>query len=153
MDTEITQVIRSLRQEGKKIVFTNGCFDILHPGHIYLLRQAKSLGDFLCVGLNSDESVKRLKGLNRPVFTAEDRRSMLLALRFVDEVVIFEEDTPERLIVEIRPDVLVKGSEYTLSEIVGADFVRNYGGQVITIPMLAGYSTSELINRLIASLK
>ena len=137
-----------LRSSGKKIVFTNGCFDVLHPGHIYLLRKAKELGDYLFVGLNSDESVKRLKGERRPIFKEEARKEILLALRFVDKVVIFDEDTPLELIKAVKPDFLVKGAEYAEEEIVGADFVQSYGGKIVRIEMLPEYSTTKLIELL-----
>ena len=128
-----------------KIVFTNGCFDLLHPGHVDLLSRAKALGDRLVVGINSDESVRSIKGPSRPVQTAEARRTVLLALKPVDEVVIFDELTPERVIKEVRPDVLVKGGDWKLDEIVGADFVKQNGGEVYSLPLVEGYSTSNLI--------
>lgn len=128
-----------------KIVFTNGCFDILHPGHIELLTQAKSLGDKLIVGLNSDASVRSIKGPGRPMQTAEARKAVLLALKAVDEVFVFDELTPERIIKELRPDVLVKGGDWKVEEIVGADLVKQNGGEVYSLPILEGHSTSRLI--------
>jgi len=127
------------------IVFTNGCFDILHRGHIYLLDQAKNQGTRLIVGINSDNSVRRIKGAGRPVNSQEDRKEVLLALRSVDEVLIFDELTPELLIEEIKPDILVKGGDWKESEIIGADFVRSSGGKVVSIPLVDGYSTSKII--------
>jgi len=132
------------------IVFTNGCFDILHPGHIGLLQKARALGSKLVVGINSDGSVRRIKGPERPLFTASERSQVLLALECVDEVRVFDESTPERLIKEIVPDVLVKGGDWKEDEIVGADFVKANGGKVITIPFVEGYSTSLILERLTA---
>jgi D-beta-D-heptose 7-phosphate kinase/D-beta-D-heptose 1-phosphate adenosyltransferase len=146
---ELAQQIADARAAGRRIVFTNGCFDVLHPGHIYQLREAKAQGDFLIVGLNSDESVRRLKGEGRPVLPEAARRGLLEAIRYVDAVVIFGEDTPEELIREVRPDVLVKGAEYEESAIVGAEFVQSYGGRVYRVPMLDGFSTTEIISRLL----
>ncbi len=137
-----------LRAAGYKVVFTNGCFDVIHRGHVELLRFAKSLGDVLVVGLNSDESVRRLKGRGRPINTLRDRASVLLAIRWVDFVVPFHEDTPERVIKTLRPDVLVKGGDYTLDEVVGADFVLSYGGEVRLFRYLEGYSTTEVLRRM-----
>jgi len=145
---DIELLSENLRSQGKKIVFTNGCFDVLHPGHIYLLKKARELGDYLLVGLNSDESVKRLKGDKRPIFKEEARKEMLLALRFVDNVVVFGEDTPLELIKAIKPDFLVKGAEYAKEEIVGGDFVESYGGKIVRIEMLPEYSTTKLIELL-----
>lgn len=130
-----------------KIVFTNGCFDILHRGHIEILRIARSLGDVLIVGLNSDESVRRLKGDHRPINSEADRASILLALRYVDEVIIYEEDTPLRLIEEIKPHVLVKGGDWIEDKIVGAKVVREYDGEVYSLPFVDGYSTTSIIDR------
>ena len=121
-----------------KIVFTNGCFDLLHPGHVDLLSRAKALGERLVVGINSDESVRSIKGPGRPVQNAEARKTVLLALRSVDEVVIFNELTPERIIKEIRPDVLVKGGDWKVDEIVGADFVKKNGGEVYSLSLVEG---------------
>lgn len=132
-------------------VFTNGCFDILHPGHIDLLNQAKALGDHLTVGLNSDSSVSKIKGRNRPILGENERRSILLALMAVDEVIIFEELTPEELIIRISPDVLVKGGDWKESEIIGSDHVKANGGRVVSIPLLDGFSSSAIIKRFIKS--
>ncbi len=132
------------------IVFTNGCFDVLHPGHIELLQKARALGSKLFVGINSDDSVKRIKGPHRPFFTASERSLVLLALECVDEVRVFDESTPERLIKEIGPDVLVKGGDWKEDEVIGADFVKASGGKVITIPVVEGYSTSLILERLTA---
>ncbi len=146
-----TNQIEKWKREGKKIVFTNGCFDIIHVGHIDYLEKAKSLGDVLIVGLNSDESIKRIKGKDRPVNIQEYRKRVLEALKPVDLVIIFEEDTPERLIKEIKPDVLVKGGDWSVENIVGADFVRSYGGQVKTIDFVYDISTTKIIKKVKSS--
>ena len=137
-----------LRRRGKKIVFTNGVFDLLHRGHVTYLARARSYGDVLIVGLNSDRSVRRIKGPDRPLQKQADRAAILLALEAVDYVVIFGEETPQKLIEQIKPDVLVKGADYRLSEIVGAEFVKARGGQVRRIRLTAGRSTSDLLRRL-----
>ena len=137
-----------LRKAGYKIVFTNGCFDIIHRGHVELLKFARSLGDVLVVGLNDDESVRRLKGENRPINTLEDRAFVLLSIRWVDFVVPFSEDTPERIIREISPDVLVKGGDYRIEDIAGADFVLSKGGRVKIFNYLEGYSTTSIIKKI-----
>jgi len=133
------------RREGKKVVFTNGCFDLLHRGHVELLKEAARLGDCLIVGLNSDRSVRRLKGKGRPFMKAEDRTEILASMRWVDAVVIFDEDTPYRLIEELLPDVLIKGGDYSADEIVGGEVVGTNGGEVMVIPYLEGYSTTALV--------
>lgn len=137
----------TLRAEGKRIVFTNGVFDILHAGHVTYLDQARALGDVLVLGLNADESVRRLKGPDRPVNTDADRALVVAALRSVDHVVIFGDDTPLAIIETLLPDVLVKGGDYTRDTIVGADVVEASGGAVRMIPLLEGRSTSSIINR------
>jgi len=139
---------RRWRRKGLRIVFTNGVFDVLHRGHIDLLERAKSWGDVLVVGLNSDASTRRLKGPSRPINRQSDRARVLSALRAVDHVCIFPEDTPLRLIEALRPHVLVKGSEYRVSTIVGAPEVRSWGGVVRRFRMLPGYSSSAAIRRL-----
>jgi len=139
---------KRLRREGRKIVFTNGIFDILHRGHVAYLAKAKSFGDVLVVGLNSDASARRLKGRSRPVQGQRDRAEILLALEAVDHVVIFGEDTPDRLIQRLRPDVLVKGADYKEAEIAGADFVKSTGGRVRRVRLTPGRSTSRLLKKL-----
>ncbi len=139
--------INNWKKEGKKIVFTNGCFDIVHAGHVDYLEKAKSLGDVLVVGLNSDESIKRIKGPERPINIQEHRKRVLEALKPVDLVIIFDEDTPERLIKEIKPDVLVKGGDWKIENIVGADFVKSYGGEVKTIDFVYDISTTKIIQK------
>lgn len=141
---------RAWQADNKKVVFTNGCFDLLHPGHINLLHQAKDYGDYLVVGLNADQSVKRLKGPTRPVLNEHDRASLLSALDCVDLVVIFTEDTPERLIETLKPDILVKGKDYTPDQVVGHEIVESYGGEVKLVPLLKGYSTTEITNKILA---
>lgn len=133
------------RSAGKKIVFTNGCFDILHHGHLQLIAAAADLGNILVIGLNTDNSVKKLKGEDRPVNHEQDRLFQLASLLCVDSVCLFDEETPEELIKTIRPDVLVKGGDYTIDTIIGAGFVQGYGGKVEIIPFVEGYSTSSLI--------
>lgn len=140
----LPDLLRKLRRQSKKIVFTNGVIDILHRGHVEYLARAKSCGDVLIFGLNSDASTKRLKGPSRPIQKQADRAVILLALESVDYVVIFGEDTPEKLIRQVRPDVLAKGADYKLSEIVGADFVNSYGGEVKRIRITPGRSTTRL---------
>ncbi|HOD18262.1 MAG TPA: D-glycero-beta-D-manno-heptose 1-phosphate adenylyltransferase [Candidatus Cloacimonadota bacterium] len=134
--------------EDKKIVFTNGCFDILHAGHVQYLEQAKKLGDILVVGLNSDASVRRLKGENRPINKQEDRALVLAALEFVDYIIIFEEDTPYELIKIVNPDVLVKGGDWKETDIIGADIVQAKGGTVLSLPLRPGLSTSKIIEEI-----
>lgn len=141
-------VCAMLRRAHKRVVFTNGCFDLLHPGHVKLLTSARRLGDVLVVGLNSDASVKRLKGDSRPVLLEHDRAQVLGSLDAVDFVVVFDEDTPESLIRTVRPDVLVKGGDYTEETVVGAPFVRAYGGDVVLIPFVLGHSTTALLSKL-----
>lgn len=139
--------LRRLAAEGKRIVFTNGCFDILHAGHLALLRQAKTEGDVLVVGVNSDASVARLKGPNRPINPLADRMTMLVGLKPVDFVLSFDEDTPEELIAQVSPDVLVKGGDYTRDTVVGADLVEARGGRVVIVATLEGRSTTNVIAR------
>lgn len=136
------------RQAGRRVVFTNGCFDLLHAGHLSLLRFAASLGDVLVVGLNSDESVRRLKGADRPLTPAADRGALLAALDCVDAVIVFEEDTPLQLIERVRPQVLVKGGDYDIGAVVGRAFVESTGGCVVLAPLVPGLSTTGLISRM-----
>ena len=140
--------VRAARSSGKKIVFTNGCFDVLHAGHVHLLERTAALGDLLIVGLNSDASVRRLKGESRPLNNEADRARVLGALTSVDAVVLFEEDTPIRLIEAIKPDVLVKGGDYTRDRVVGAEVVEANGGRVEIIPLVEGLSTTATIERM-----
>ena len=141
-------IIKKIKDERKKIVFTNGCFDLLHVGHIRYLSQAKKLGDFLIIGLNSDRSVKKLKGKDRPINSFEDRAILLSALNSVDLVIKFEEQTPENLIKDIVPDVLVKGGDYNIEDIVGYQIVIQNGGQVKTLSFYDGYSSTNYIDKI-----
>jgi D-beta-D-heptose 7-phosphate kinase/D-beta-D-heptose 1-phosphate adenosyltransferase len=140
--------IRDWQARGDRVGFTNGCFDLLHPGHVSLLAQARAACDRLVVGLNSDASVKRLKGESRPMQTEAARAAVLGSLESVDLVIVFEEDTPERLLQAVRPDVLVKGADYTVETVVGADFVQSYGGKVVLADLVPGFSTTATIARM-----
>ena len=140
----LLHALKRPRQAGKTIVFTNGCFDLLHPGHVASLERAKNLGDILVVGLNSDGSVRRLKGPPRPILPLRARAELLAALECVDYVTAFHEDTPLELVKAVRPDILVKGADYAADEIVGAEFAK----KVVRIPLKAGYSTSALIAKI-----
>lgn len=139
------------KSKGKKIVFTNGCFDILHAGHVAYLNEAKAQGDFLIVGLNSDSSVKRLKGEQRPINNEEERKFVLENLKAVDFVEIFEEDTPINLIKSISPQMLVKGGDWEISQIVGSDFVIENGGEVKSLTFVNGFSTTNTIDKILNS--
>jgi len=139
--------LKKARERGQKIVFTNGCFDLLHVGHIRYLSEARKLGDVLVIGVNADASVKRLKGPTRPIQNENDRAEILAALKSVDHTAIFEEDTPENLIQEIRPDILVKGGDWTIDKIVGAPFVQSYGGKVASLSFVDGKSTTKIIEK------
>jgi len=144
----LKRIVTNLKKKGKKIVFTNGCFDLLHPGHIYYLKEAKKKGSILILGLNSDSSVRKLKGKGRPLIPQKDRAELLANFEFIDYITIFDEDTPERLIKQISPDVLVKGGDYRRKEIVGGKFVEEKGGKVLIIPFLKGHSTTKLIKKI-----
>jgi D-glycero-beta-D-manno-heptose 1-phosphate adenylyltransferase len=149
LDTPALESLVDLMRTNKQsIVFTNGCFDLLHPGHMDYLQKAKTLGDVLIVALNSDDSVRQIKGESRPVNSLNDRMAMLAALECVDFVTSFQEDTPYNLIDAIKPDILVKGGDYTKDEIVGADIVEDNGGEVKILDFLPGYSSSDLIKRI-----
>lgn len=144
----LSKTIDLLRKSDKKVVFTNGCFDLLHPGHLKLLKKAKSFADVLIVGINSDSSVRVLKGEGRPVVNQEDRLVILSCLKIVDFVIIFEEETPLNLIKCISPSVLVKGGDYKLSEIVGGEHVIKNGGKVKIVKLKEGYSTSKFLKEI-----
>lgn len=148
VDREFERQLAVWRFHGHKIVFTNGCFDILHLGHVDYLARAASEGTIMLVGLNSDASVKRIKGDSRPITDERSRSMALAAMGIVDAVVIFEDDTPKDLIKLVQPDVLVKGKDYDEKDIVGADIVKRKGGEVITIDLVEGYSTSSIIERI-----
>lgn len=139
------QVADRLKRCGQRVVFTNGCFDILHPGHTHYLSEARALGDALIVAVNSDASVRALKGPDRPIFPAQERAEVLAALRAVDYVTIFDDPTPQAVIARMLPDVLVKGADWGPNEIVGRPEVEAAGGRVVSIPVVAGFSTSALI--------
>ena len=136
------------KRNGRRVVFTNGCFDLLHPGHIQALEQARELGDVLIVGLNSDRGVRQLKGAGRPVLPERERAEILAALECVDAVVIFDEPTPREVIVRLLPDVLVKGGDWADDKIVGREEVEAAGGRVVSVPVLQGYSTSEILRKI-----
>jgi D-glycero-beta-D-manno-heptose 1-phosphate adenylyltransferase len=144
---ELLPVLEKVRQ-GRKIVFTNGCFDLLHVGHVRYLAEARAQGDLLVVGLNADASVRRLKGEERPIQHEEDRGEILSALSCVDFVTLFAEDTPENLIKKVRPDILVKGGDWPIEKIVGSQFVLSYGGQVRSLQFVSGRSTTLIIEKL-----
>lgn len=145
---QLKRIVDGLRKKRKKIAFTNGCFDILHYGHIKYLEKARRLADILIVAVNSDSSVKKIKGNGRPVNNQFARVGVLSALSLIDYLVIFNEDTPLKLIKLIRPDVLIKGGDWKIKTIVGADIVKSYGGKVVTIPYLKEYSTTGLIEKI-----
>ncbi|MBZ5499188.1 MAG: D-glycero-beta-D-manno-heptose 1-phosphate adenylyltransferase [Acidobacteriia bacterium] len=147
---EVVQIRKRLRREGKKIVFTNGCFDLLHAGHVRYLNQARSLGDVLVVGLNSDDSVRALKGEGRPLVPEGERAEVLAALACIDYIFIFDDHTPGRVIDAIVPDVLVKGADWGVSEIVGRETVENAGGTVHSIPLVEGTSTTAIIRKILS---
>jgi len=147
--SKLVNTLGPLRKKGKKVVFTNGCFDIVHAGHVRYLKKAGSLGDILVVGLNSDSSVKGLKGRARPIVPQGERAEVMAALEFVDYVVIFNEPTPLRLISVLKPDILVKGADWASHEIVGADVVKKRGGKVSRIRLLKGRSTTNIIKKIL----
>ena len=145
---DVENFCKELRNSNKKVVFTNGCFDILHVGHVRYLNAAKALGDVLIVGLNTDASVKKLKGNDRPINNEADRAEVLLALEAVDHVVFFGEQTAEALIAEVKPNIYVKGGDYTLETLPEAKIIQSYGGRVEFIPMVVGRSTTNIIQKI-----
>lgn len=145
----LAETSEQLRRQGKRIVFTNGCFDLLHPGHIYTLTQAKALGDVLIVGINSDASVKHLKGERRPILSETERAVILSALEVVDYLTAFDEDTPLKLIELLQPDILVKGGDWSPDAVVGKEVVEKNGGRVVVIPYQEGFSTTDIIERIL----
>jgi len=147
---ETVLAVQKARADKKRTVFTNGVFDLLHLGHVEYLQKAKALGELLIIGLNSDASVRSIKGPKRPLVNQEDRAAVLAALECVDYVVLFDEDTPAKLIEAIRPDILVKGADYKIEQIAGADAVLKNGGKVVTIELTPGRSTSELIKKIVS---
>ena len=144
---DATKQVKSWQAAGQKVVFTNGCFDLLHPGHVKLMTEARAACDRLVVGLNSDASVRRLKGKERPVQDQQARAEVLAALEAVDLVVIFEQDTPVELIRRVKPTVLVKGADYRIDQVVGRELVEEFGGKVILVGLAPGYSTTALVQR------
>lgn len=145
----LADIIPKLKKQGKDIVFTNGCFDLLHYGHAKYLEIAKSKGDILIVGVNSDSSVKIIKGEKRPIVKERDRLNLIASLESVDFAVIFNQATPLELIMRIRPDIIIKGADWSEDEIVGGSFVKGYGGRVLTIKLVKGLSTTNLINKIV----
>jgi len=144
----LLRTVRSLKRRRKKVVFTNGCFELIHVGHLRVLRKAKALGDVLVVAINSDASVRKLKGRFRPIITANERAEVLASLEPVDFVTVFAELTPQRIISEIKPDVLVKGGDWGKDEIVGRDIVEATKGRVVRIPLIRGHSTTRIIQKI-----
>jgi len=145
---QVIKIVQDWKRRGDTVVFTNGCFDILHAGHIHYLKEAKKLGDRLLIGLNTDRSVQTLKGKTRPINSEISRSIVLKNLSFIDGVTLFEEETPRALIEDILPHVLVKGGDYSVDEVVGADTMKKIGGRVVIIPFLEGFSTSDIITRI-----
>jgi len=145
---ELSKIIKKAHQEGKKVVFTNGCFDILHIGHVRLLQTARGLGDLLVAGVNSDGSVRRLKGPSRPIVKEDERAEVIAALEAVDFVVIFEEDTPVELIGELKPDIHVKGGDYQIDSIPEASVIKSYGGVLYSFRLVEGHSTTGIIRKI-----
>jgi rfaE bifunctional protein nucleotidyltransferase chain/domain len=151
--TDLEKVCDQIRKKNKTIVFTNGCFDLIHLGHIDYLSKAADLGDFLIIGLNSDKSVKQIKKSGRPIQDQKCRQMQLAAFSFVDAVILFDEETPYNLIDQIKPDILVKGGDYKANEIVGADLIKENGGKVIILPFIPGYSTTAIETKIIENYK
>lgn len=145
--SDLLKSVSEHRDQNKKIVFTNGCFDLLHIGHVKYLEEAKSLGDILIVGINTDQSVRRLKGPTRPIQNENDRAEILAALKAVDHTVLFDEETPIKLIENIKPDILVKGGDWKIEQIVGSDFVLQNGGKVFSLNFIEGRSTTRIIEK------
>jgi D-beta-D-heptose 7-phosphate kinase/D-beta-D-heptose 1-phosphate adenosyltransferase len=147
--SELKRIIRALQAGGKAVVFTNGCFDLLHVGHVRYLEEARGLGDCLIVGVNTDDSVKTRKGDKRPIMSEFERAEMVAALACVDYVTLFSESTPVRIVDELRPDIHVKGGDYSLDRMPEAPVVQAYGGRVVLIPLIEGYSTSRIVKRVL----
>ncbi len=145
----LAKIVDKLKKQDKKIVFTNGCFDIIHFGHVKYLEEAKKKGDILIVGLNSTSSIKKIKGNGRPIISEADRAGVIAALQSVDFVTIFNEETPLKLIKKLKPDILIKGSDWKTGTIVGADVLKQYGGKVLRAKFLKGYSTSKIIEKIV----
>ena len=150
---DLMKIREEIKRQGKKVVFTNGCFDILHSGHIYIFREAKKWGDVLIVAVNDDSSVKKIKGRFRPIFSLEERLEILESIEEIDYLVSFSEETPQKIIASLLPGVLVKGGDWKIEEVVGKNEVEKAGGKVVVIPYLKGYSSTEIIERIIHSTK
>ncbi len=148
---QLAEQLARLRRQGKRIVFTNGCFDLMHSGHVYMLAQAKTFGDILAVGMNTDASVKRLKGDKRPILDQASRLALLAALEVVDYITLFEEDTPLALIRRLQPHILVKGGDWSPEAIVGKEVVEHAGGRVVAVRHQDGFSTTNLIERILVA--
>jgi D-beta-D-heptose 7-phosphate kinase/D-beta-D-heptose 1-phosphate adenosyltransferase len=146
--SDLKKEIEALKAQGKRIVFTNGCFDLLHPGHMRYLYAARQLGDYLVIAVNTDRSVKAIKGANRPIQSQDERAELVAALSFVDAVVFFDEDNPLKIIRHLVPNVLVKGGDWSEDKIIGAEVVKRAGGVVKSLPFVAGYSTSGIIKKI-----
>ncbi len=146
----VCEEVRKLQATGRKVVFTNGCFDILHSGHIDLLQRARALGDALVVAVNTDASVARMKGPNRPIIPENERAELLAGLEMVDFVCMFDEDTPREAILAVKPDVLVKGADWGLGNIVGRAEVESWGGKVVALPLVEGRSTTGIVDRVVS---
>lgn len=150
---DLMKIREEIKRQGKKVVFTNGCFDILHSGHIYIFREAKKWGDVLIVAVNDDSSVKKIKGRFRPIFFLEERLEILESIEEIDYLISFSEETPQKIIASLLPGVLVKGGDWKIEEVVGKNEVEKAGGKVVVIPYLKGYSSTEIIERIIHSTK
>lgn len=145
---DLKKIIQQAQRKGRTVVFTNGCFDLLHGGHLHLLKEAKKLGDLLIVALNTDLSVRGLKGPERPILPESERTELIAALEVVDYVTLFSESDPSTIIKELRPNVLVKGGDWSKDRVVGGDIVEGYGGRVVVVPYLQGYSTTRIIKKI-----
>jgi len=150
---ELKKIREYYKKKSKKVVFTNGCFDLIHSGHVDYLIKAKNLGDYLIVGLNTDDSVRRIKGEKRPILNQNERAFILSSLKPVDFVCLFDEDTPAKIIAELIPDILIKGSDWSIDKIVGRDIVEENGGKVVTIDFVNNQSTSKIINTILERYK
>lgn len=145
---KLAKVLNELKSQGKRIIFTNGCFDILHWGHVYYLKQAKELGDILVLALNTDDSVKKLKGDSRPINNQQDRALVINELKSIDYVTFFSEETPYNIIKILKPNIIAKGGDYSPEQVVGKDIIENYGGSVEIIPFVEGKSTTNIVNKM-----
>jgi D-beta-D-heptose 7-phosphate kinase/D-beta-D-heptose 1-phosphate adenosyltransferase len=145
---DLKRITTQAQTAGKRVVLTNGCFDLLHRGHLHVLRSARELGDLLIVAMNSDTSVQQIKGPNRPIFPEADRTELIAAMEVVDYLLLFDEGDPHLLIEALKPDILVKGGDWKKDQVVGAEIVERHGGKVILVPYLEGYSTTEIIERI-----